>query len=275
MLFSNLDGIDEKLSETGLPVYMIIPPRSQDILHTKLPESFPKELSDALYERLNAYMADADLTYIDLRELLKKADSDGKEIYYKTDHHWRSGGAELVYRALAETIGFEPFTDLERKTVTESFFGTTWSAAGAKWISPDKIDIFVSDDDEGFVTEHIKYNDISRLTGTDEDITKRFEGFYDEKALEQKDKYSYFLSGNPAFARVYKDTNVKREKVLLIKDSFVNSLVPFLARHYDLDLVDPRYYQGSVKALTELSDYEFILCCINMDILTTQSVRLF
>ena len=28
------------------------------------------------------------------------------------------------------------------------------------------------------------------------------------------------------------------------------------------------------QILTELSDYEFILCCINMDILTTQSIKL-
>ena len=274
LLFSNLEAVNKKLTATGLDVYMIIPPRTQDILHSKLPDNFPKELSDELYSQLNEYMANLDLKYIDLRGLLKKADSEGEEIYYKTDHHWRSDGAELVYRTIAGSIGFEAFNDFEKKTVTESFYGTTWSAAGAKWISPDKIDIYTREDDSDYVTEHIKYNDITRLTGTSEDISKTFEGFYSDEALAQKDKYSYFIGGNPAFARVYKETDEKREKILLVKDSFANSLIPFIARHYDIDLVDPRYYQGSVKALTELSDYEFILCCINMDILTTQSIKL-
>jgi len=274
LLKTNLSKIDKGLSSSAAPVYTIIPPRTQDVILSKLPNGYPTELSDGLYERLEDYLSEKSFHYIDLRALLVEADKEGDDVYYKTDHHWTSKGANIVYNALSDAIGFVPESEFAVETVSDEFYGTSWSSAGAKWISPDAIQKYVCADDDSYVLEVMKYSDISKLTGIEDDISATIRGFYDESALDKKDKYLYFLGGNYALAKLYKETDIKRPKILLVKDSFANSLVPFLARNYDIDLVDPRYYTGIISDIVEGSDYEFILCCINMDILTTQAIKI-
>ena len=55
-----------------------------------------------------------------------------------------------------------------------------------------------------------------------------------------------------------------RGKLLLIKDSFAHSMAPFLAYHWDLVIVDTRYYKKSVKALAEEEGVERVLLLANM-----------
>ncbi|MPN04586.1 hypothetical protein SDC9_151827 [bioreactor metagenome] len=100
------------------------------------------------------------------------------------------------------------------------------------------------------------------------------DGFYDESCLTTKDKYAYFLSGNYADVSIRKITDEKRETLLVIKDSFVNSLVPFLAQNYDIRLIDPRQYTGKISDIVASGDYCAILCCINMDIISGSDVKI-
>ena len=41
-------------------------------------------------------------------------------------------------------------------------------------------------------------------------------------------------------------TENDKPRLLLVKDSFANALVPFLAIHFDLEIVDLRYVSGEV-----------------------------
>jgi len=269
LLKANINKLDTVLSKFDVPRYMIIPPRTQDVLLTKLPAGFPTDNADGLYERLDGIMADTSFGYIKLRETFIEEDAKGREIYYKTDHHWTSLGAYTAYGKIAGAVGFDKADDFNIVTVTEDFFGTTWSKAGAKWISPDSIQIYDTPDRESFHTDIMKYRD-----GSDE-ILKTLDAFYDESFLETKDKYAYFLSGNYADVRIYKDeADKKREKILVFKDSFANSLVPFLAVNYDIRLIDPRQYTGTTSSLFEGENYAFVLCCFNMDFLTTNTIRM-
>jgi hypothetical protein len=44
-------------------------------------------------------------------------------------------------------------------------------------------------------------------------------------------------------------------KILVVKDSFGNAFVPYLANHYDeIYVVDPRYYKRSLKTLVSEND---------------------
>ena len=72
---------------------------------------------------------------------------------------------------------------------------------------------------------------------------------YDMSAAGEKDKYKVFLGGN------YGETTIKGgcnngKTLLIIKDSFANSLVPFLTADYEnIIMLDLRYYMGSAKQL--------------------------
>ena len=45
--------------------------------------------------------------------------------------------------------------------------------------------------------------------------------------------------------------------MLLIKDSFANLLLPFLALHYDIEMIDPRYADPSlIRELAEIQSFD-------------------
>ena len=60
-----------------------------------------------------------------------------------------------------------------------------------------------------------------------------------------------------------------RERLLLIKDSYAHALAPFLARHYDLVLVDLRYYKMSLSDYLAENPVDRVLILENMDSLLT------
>jgi len=87
-------------------------------------------------------------------------------------------------------------------------------------------------------------------------VARSFAGFYDRSYLAEDvmDKYSSFIGGNNGLVYVTK-TNLAegetREKLVLIKDSYSHSMISFLAYHYDLIIVDLRYYNSPLIKLID------------------------
>ncbi len=245
------------------PMKVAVAGRSQDILFSKMPPLYPAaEISG----RAVTYVAEAmsSLDTVDIITPLRSLAHQGEYVYYRTDHHWTTLGAYYAYAQIMNSLGMEPFTldHFNRETVSNSFFGTTWSSAGMKWINPDSMEFFRFDGDTDFVCEII-------------DTNTSFSGFYDRSYLEKKDKYSAFIGGNNARVLVTATSDSNREKLLLIKDSFAHSVAPFLAAHFDLDIIDLRYYKPllmsnpSVKELADNSDRVLVL--LNLDSIYTQN----
>ena len=74
---------------------------------------------------------------------------------------------------------------------------------------------------------------------------------YDLSALEQKDKYELFLGGNYGKAVITTGAENGRH-LLLVKDSFANSFVPFLTEDYEtITMIDLRYCRDSMRDLAD------------------------
>ena len=82
---------------------------------------------------------------------------------------------------------------------------------------------------------------------------------YDLSALERKDKYELFLGGN--YGQCVITTGTENGKhLLLVKDSFANSFVPFLTGDYEtITMLDLRYFRGSVQELAAEADDILVL----------------
>ena len=62
------------------------------------------------------------------------------------------------------------------------------------------------------------------------------------------------------------------EKLLVVKDSFAHSLVPYLADHYSkIIMVDLRYYTDSVSQLIEQEGIDRVLVVYSIDNLATDT----
>ena len=81
------------------------------------------------------------------------------------------------------------------------------------------------------------------------------------------DKYAMFLHGNNGLSRVEGDGE---GKILVIKDSYANSFVPYLTANYAaIDVVDFRNYNYGLDQLIAANDYDQILVLYSYASFTT------
>ncbi len=209
-----------------------------DRLPSGAPNADQKAIMDSIYAQVKG------LNYDSYQALWEHRAED---IYYRTDHHWTSLGAYYGYVSLMESLGMEPVSlDAYSKTVvTEEFYGTTFSTSGVRSVKPDAIWTYVPD---------------NGLQVTNYFTDKPQEGsLYNPSALEKKDKYTYFLGGNQPLA-VIKSSNVQGPKLLILRDSYADSMVPFLTEHFsEIHLYDLRYNRGSVPQYISENDIDMAL----------------
>lgn len=171
---------------------------------------------------------DQSIVKIDLRKNLEKHKDE--YLYYKTDHHWTSLASFYAYNQLAEKFNLSK-TKKSNYTiypVSTSFEGTLANKTGSVGIQ-DEIDIYVPKKDCNYIV-------------TDESTNTKSRTIYHSDALNTKDQYTVFMGGNKALYHINMDNDSTRH-LLLIKDSYANSLIPFLINQYQsITVVDPRYY---------------------------------
>ena len=167
---------------------------------------------------------------IDLRPALT---ADAPNMYYRTDHHWTSEGALTAYGAWCAATGHER-QDWQLETASTCFRGTLYSA------------VLLPDSPYDRVT--IASDAAIRSMDCDGTVSS---SLYDMTALEEKDHYKVFMGGN--YAKVVIDTGAATGKSLLVvKDSFANSFLPFLVKDYDtITVLDLRYFRESVQPLAD------------------------
>ncbi len=237
----NLSGIaklSEKAAANGVPVTVAIAPRRIDARSHVLPVLFPASAVYAPYRTLTEGLPQA----VVLDEIRDDAH------WYRTDHHWTTAGAYEAYRVLSGNLGFEPYapTDFSRETVSEAFWGTTDAAAGLLDTPPDKIDLW-------------RYEGDDALQLIKDGIPAEFAGLYDRQKLETRDGYAVFLGGNSGITEIDLGVKDTRQTLLLIKDSFANSVIPLLARHYRIIAIDPRYTKADLAPYFAKADAALLL----------------
>ena len=257
----NAASIDRFLAacrERGVTAEFALFGRAMDLADVPL---YGTEASDAAWAKLDGH------DFVDMREAYGEYRYStmlgGEYLYYRTDHHHTSLGAYYAYAYLAPTLGYEAndVDHYDREIASEEFYGTTWSKAGVRWIAPDRIEYFHWDGDDDVT--------VTLYKSASETVTH--EGMYFREYLEKKDKYASFLE-NSVYGRVdVTSPDGAKPKLLVVKDSFAHSLVPFLAEHYDVTMIDPRYYAKPVIDLIDGEGFDAVLVCCNMATLSTSA----
>ncbi len=249
VLDSNMSALNTLVGNTDAKVYFALIPDKSDLYSSLLPKNVPndseKEVIDYCYGQSNA-------TNVDMYSALS-AHKD-EYIFYRTDHHWTSLGAYYGLSALAESMGLpcpalDSYTD--RHVVSEKFYGTTWSSSGFSWVDPDTMETFVNAPEGLKVTS---YPQGSPVEGK----------LYDFSFLEKKDKYSMFMGGNCPM-HVIETGNEDKPSLLILRDSYMDSLIPFLLDDFsEIHVLDLRYYRASLKAYIEQNDFDNVLVCYSV-----------
>ncbi len=197
-----------------------------DLLPTHAPNDSQQDLIGQIYSRTTAETSD-------LYDALT-AHRD-EYLYYRTDHHWTTLGAYYGYKSLCRSLGqtSRPLSDFTPELVSADFYGTLYSSSGFSWVAPDSICRYIPDPGTLSIRNYL---DGEPHAGV----------LYDEDYLAKKDKYAMFLGGNTPLLQI-RTGRSDGERLLLLRDSFADSLVPYLLDHYaEIHLIDLRYYKASV-----------------------------
>ncbi len=171
------------------------------------------------------------------------------ERFFKTDHHWNSAGAHAGYAAYMEAIGREWRAESDFTKTTHGIFqGSTYSRS-ALWLTPgEELELWTGSEN---------------LTVMNGETEGTHEGVFYWERLEEADKYTVFLDGNHSLVRIQNPE--KEGKLLVIRDSYSNSLGCFLAESYgEVVLVDLRYYKHPISELAAQEGFDDILVCYSL-----------
>ena len=243
-------GFVNKLAgNVDVPVYFSLVPDKSWVLSRLLPANAPNVDDNSTIQRA-AELCGKNVNFIDLTWVLKdtcgNSDPSKNDNFYRTDHHWTTMGAQRAYQALMEGMGLThqaenvdelSYQVLSYTEVSDSFYGTTYSASGAGWVEPDSIYTMIPEGGTHGNITVTRYPEGQPIEG----------GLYYPEKLEIKDKYSFFLGGNQPLC-VIKNPDAVGGKLLVIRDSYSDSLAPFLAEEFqEIHLFDLRYNNLSLK----------------------------
>ncbi len=248
LMDKNSGLVNALTNNVDVPVYFGLIPSAASIWADRLPAGAPTADENAIID----YMyANSDALTVDLRDALQSHADE--QLYYRTDHHWTSLGAYYGYAALMESMGVEPVSlaDYEKTVVSDEFYGTSFSTSGVRWLPADSIETYIPADGVTVTA----YPNGQPVPGS----------LYADSFLAEKDKYSYFLGGNKPLC-VIETEHTDAPRVLVIRDSYADSLAPFLTESFsEVHLFDLRYNFTSVKDYVEQNDIDQVVVLYSID----------
>lgn len=249
---ADLDRLDRSLEDiqylceiADAPVFVMIAPTAAQVYSDDIPDYEnvlnQSELIDYVYERI-----DGEAVTVDVLPALEEAKDD--YIYYRTDHHWTPQGAYVAYTEIAKMMGVVP-AGLERFDImhaSHAFYGMLHSKTLYDGTEPDVVDFYIS-------------NDRSITLTAGEYVGSPYRTEY----LQSKDKYLCYLGPNMPIVSLSSDAFGM--KLLVIKDSYANCMLPFLSEHFSsVDAIDLRYMTDPDDYI-ELDEYDVVLILYNAD----------
>ena len=236
---STVNDVAAKLKGTS-KVYDIVVPTSIGIT---LPDNKVKKInsSDQKQAVKEMYrMLDKKVTGVSVYDILMQHRTE--YLYFRTDHHWTQKGAYYVYQEFCQEKGISPHELSEYRLKN---FG---SYLGSFYLDTNKSQELRIDKVRAYYPVNNKH---IQMDYTDEHgVTYRSNVICDGSNYGTSLKYVAFLAGDNPYT-VIKNKKIKDGSTcVVVKESFANAFVPFLADHYQkIYVIDYRYWKGSVSAL--------------------------
>ena len=240
-------------------LYCAAPVKEQ---YEQLPENVENHAREN-YEGLLQGLKRREIPTLSLGEVLEEELSPS-EIFYGTDHHWRSYpgllASSAICRELAERFGFsyrQEETEAESYTFTaypDWFLGSKGKKVGRffTWQGADDFEL-ITPAFETSLTEKQPFKGESR-EGSFADTVLYPENL--EKDYYHKNTYVTYSGGDFRLQILINRLKPEGKKVLLVRDSFGCAVSPFLALQMgELHVCDMRDFESFVGEKLDLEDY--------------------
>lgn len=231
------DNIEAITDEDGrdISINLMVVPTAITIYENKLPlgagHYSQLEVLDKIYGAVSVPCIDV---YSALRD--NGYFGDDVTLFYRTDHHWSPEGAYLGYVAFCKATKADPIdiNDMDVMLGTKDFHGTYSSKVQVPFEKGDIINLYTD--------KNAKLN----VWYTDDDKYK--ESLFATEYLDKKDKYSVFLDNIHSLIVVENENATTKRELVLIKDSYANSMMPYLIHNFSkIYVFDTRHYKNGVS----------------------------
>lgn len=224
------------LLPVGGTVHVMLVPRAQTVnkfaLHLDTENGWSSETEAALKT-----LTSSNVKVYNPYELFQSAILDGEYVYFRTDHHWTARGAYLAADAMLKSDGYQtiPLSDYQQKTI-DGYLGSIYlhgRNAKLKELA-DEIEVFypLLPAESFRVSNAYKKNQLPVIDDT-------------------QTNYLVFLGGTSGPYRVLESGYHTGRNMLMVCDSFGNSIAPFFLPYYDdvymVDFRDEYYTRADAR----------------------------
>lgn len=197
------------LDSIGCKYYIVIAPIKTSIYPEYLPLSKRKNVETTITDQIVSLLDTVNgITVIDLRTALKSAKGNVR-MFHKTDNHWNDYGGFVAYEAIMNTLSVD-FPELTKSSISDYIIDST-------------------------IVDGFKLTNMMGIyDGIFENkITCKLAATRKSKKVEKR-KYPGFpnFSLNSKYELRFKTENDSLPKILMIRDSFGSTLIPYLNEHF-------------------------------------------
>ncbi len=231
-------NITVPVSATFVPIPYEI--RERDNYYNSYQSTFVSTTASKLDERI---------TNIPLVDLIEEKYYNGEYVFYRSDKNWTQLGAYAAYTAFCENAGIQAYAleDFEEKEVIQ-FLGSFYIATKSKAMerNPDALVCYstipsvktvMTVYDSGLIYENYKLCD---------------------NKTSKLDAYNVYLGTNAGRYEI--NTTASGGSLLIVGDSSIYPIVPFLASHYNkIDVINPEYFGTSFEEFLANRQYDDVI----------------
>lgn len=236
----NASFIRDFAEANGLNCAFVTVPTSATVVKEDLPalhlDYHDAEICSRIAEKSGVYAPDLISIY--------SAEPDPGKLFYRTDHHWTMDGAYICYEDICGRFGVTPVSRDEFTVSSYDFYGSYYRKAGLWATDPDELQIWRSP----------KLDAMTVTIGEGKGAVVH-SGVYDEDKLVpgEVDRYAAYLYSNNALT-VIENPEGNGKGLMIVKDSFGNSIAPLFAMNYStVVMIDTRYYISALSKPSELA----------------------
>ncbi len=236
-----------------IPTCLVAIPSATEIYTEYLPDHATVESQleqiDAFYEE-----TDAQIRKIDAYHVLMTVKED--YIFYRTDSKWTSYGAYCVYRNLIRKMGYYPIT-YDSCTITHvknDFRGDLYEDCLYNNVVADILDVYTCENSREIIS--MRSFDGSQWTDS---------AFYHYEVLETGDPEIFYMGMPQMLTEIQTDAE-NGKRLLVLKDSYADCMIPFLAQHYaQIDVIDMNCLDRSLSEFLDPVSYQQVLILCDAD----------
>ncbi|MFC4779258.1 DHHW family protein [Paenibacillus sp. GCM10023252] len=275
----SIDGAAAKLNkaigfaeEQNTEAYFVFnPSRTKALMHL-----YPTYLQTDAYAKSKDYFLSKLDRNVNVVNIGNKFDTFTKaqleELYFETDHHWNIKGAfaayqEMIAQLSKESAIFEDkpmsLNEIHVSRLTTGSFEGSYNLHIKHAVNSRKADRTIIYEPK----IPFAFKNVEVISKDGKEVIRNFNDFYGFK--KGRSVYSYgLIYGGDRRKITYENPKANNKlNVLLLKDSFMNPITPYIAQHFKhLTVYDNRYYsEFSLRELLKSEHYDMLIIAFHDD----------